>query len=118
MKKQIKVVFVLVLTVAGAACSGGGGSTSDPNAGFKLETLATSPFPGGPTLPTGGRVQGLFLQANGPLTGTVEFFNVIHPGGVLLVPGAKVPAKWRFSLGPEFMGISSLSLTFATVEKI
>lgn len=115
MKQLITIIFVFVLGFAIAACSDGGSSTSDPNAGFKLETFAVGP--GGAIIPTGGRVQGQFLQANGTTTGSVEFFSVSHGGAILLVSGARVPGRWRLTLGPDFAGASDLCLTFTTVEK-
>jgi hypothetical protein len=118
MRKLITIIFVLSLGWAMNGCGGGGGGgTPDPNAGFKIETFAYHPQDPSVYIPTAGNVQGQFLYPNGATTGTVESFNRNHGGvGLLVIPGARVPARWRLTLGPDFFG-GSHCLTFETVDR-
>jgi len=105
MRNIIVVASLFVLSVALNGCGGGpGGGGSDPNAGFKLETYAYSPIDTTVFIPTAGNVQGALLSTNGSTTGTITSFNQNFGGvGLLVVTGAKVPARWRFRLAADFV---------------
>lgn len=104
MKKSLITISMLVLAVLFSACGDDGGSSSDPNAGFKLATYAYNPLDNTVVVPTAGNVQGALLSTNGTTTGTVSSFNVNFGGvGLLVVTGAKVPGLWRFRLAPDFV---------------
>lgn len=116
MKKVSLIIIVLVLSWTIVSCDDDGGvSTPNPNAGFRVLTYAGTPTA---FIPTAARVEGQFLQANGTTTGTVESFVRDHGGvGYLIIDGARVPARWRLTLGPNVVGGGSLCLTFATTER-
>lgn len=116
MKKKIFSIFAFTLCVALMSnCGGGGNSTPDPNAGFKILTYAQGPF--GEIVPSGGNVQGQLLTVGSNPTGTRTSFNEEHGGvGYLVIGSARVPGTWRLRLGPSFIA-GSLCLTFNTVDE-
>lgn len=102
MKKITNVLFyagLLGILVLSGCGGGGGGNNGNPNRGFDLlaSRVETSQTTGTTIIrPTGMRVEGRFLEPQGTIRGTRELFLEdifnFHP-----VPGAKVPAKWRFT---------------------
>jgi hypothetical protein len=90
--KLFSLIATLALLIPAAGCGGGGGSTSDPNRGFDVETIVNS---NGVNFAQGARVQAQFQYATGTTIGATEFFdrNVLHNARF---EGAKVPGVWRF----------------------
>lgn len=118
LKSAIIAVAASVFISFSLSCAGGGGGgTPDPNAGFRMRTFAQSQT-GSVVFPTAAQVTGQFLQPTGTTTGTLESFNLSHSGvGELAAVGARVPAIWRLTLGPNIPGGGSLCLSFATVDR-
>jgi hypothetical protein len=100
MKRKLIMLTFTLFVAMGSHCDG---PTPDPNAGFKITTLANS-F--GLMIPTSGEVQGILLNTTGNPTGDVTSFDVQHGGGTLVIPRAKVPGYWRLRLLPAFNGTS------------
>lgn len=111
MKKKIISLLSLTLCVVLISNCGGGNSTPNPNAGFKIFTYAIAPT-NGLRYPSSANVQGILLSSSPNATGTVTNFNVDTVGGAFgsVITGAKVPGVWRMSTGPGFTG-TSLCLT-------
>jgi hypothetical protein len=87
----------LILTVSCGGCywgCGGGGSTSDPNRGFDVETIVRS---NGVDFAQTARVVADFQYATGTTTGNVEHFNQFVNLGFTQFTGARVPGVWRFA---------------------
>jgi hypothetical protein len=113
---MIGLVFILAWVSTATHCDDDPPATPDPNAGFRIQTFARSQT-NNVVFPTAAQVFGQFLQPNGSTTGTLESFNLSHSGvGQLIASGAKVPATWRLTIGPNIPGGGSLCLTFATSD--
>ncbi|QYO62583.1 hypothetical protein [Leptolyngbya sp. 7M] len=98
------LLFASLGLITACGGGGGGGGTPNPNAGFRMQTYAQSQT-GNIFFPTAAQVNGQFLQPNGTTTGTLETFNLSHSGvGQLIASGARVPATWRLTLGPNIPG--------------
>lgn len=95
----ILIVTASVLSVI-SGCGGGGGNNSDPNRGFDLlpNRIEVSQTTGSVVhRPTMMRVISTFLEPQGTIRGTTEFFPARDIGpAATQFPGAKVPARWRF----------------------
>jgi len=118
MKKSLQIsVFLVLVTLFLAGCSGGGNGTPNPNSGFKIDAYAYNPNNPSVLFHTAGNVRGQFIQPDGATTGTIESFNQGYSGiGYLVINSARVPGLWRLTLGPDFLG-GSLCLTFETSDR-
>ena len=89
-------LFILSVSCGGCywGCGGGGGSSSDPNRGFNVQTLVNV---NGSDISQNAHVIADFQYATGTLTGTLEHFDVFTSTGFKPLTGAKVPAVWRFA---------------------
>jgi hypothetical protein len=111
MRRITIALLILVIVWSISACGSGGGGTPDPNAGFRFLTYAIGP--NNVRIPTSANVNGQLLEVQGATTGTVESFNRNHSGvGFLIIQGARVPARWRVRIGPDFLGSLCLFQVF------
>lgn len=88
--------LVLAVSCSGCywGCGGGGGSSSDPNRGFDVETIVRA---NGVDYAQTARVVADLQYTTGSTTGNIEHFNQFVNLGFAQFTGAKVPAVWRFN---------------------
>jgi hypothetical protein len=87
--------LVLTISCSGCywGCGGGSGGSSDPNAGFNVQTIVRA---NGIDISQNAQVIADFQYATGSTTGSIEHFNVFTATGFKPLPSARVPGVWRF----------------------